>query len=76
MLIVSQDRRRTSENMEISVVEIYGDETDEKIVGYSLENDYMELGKYATEGRCKEILEEIIQFYGEVDKGIFYMPQI
>ncbi len=63
MIIVSQDKLRISENMEIGVYPEYKDKNDEEIIGYKIENDYTYLGTYKTEERAKEVLEEIIERY-------------
>ena len=61
MIIVSQDKLRTSENMELGIYPEYNDK--ENIIGYRIENDYTELGTYKTEERAKEVLQEIIERY-------------
>ena len=58
MIIVSQDRKFISENLEIGVIPIYENGKD-VIVGYKVENDYLELGIYKSEERAKEVLQEI-----------------
>lgn len=87
MIIVSQDRKRISKNLEIGVYE--GDNGK-----FVIENDLMLLGEYETEERAKEVLNEIIVFYSGVDIyssgmssesrkisiearkiGVFYMPE-
>lgn len=87
MIIVSQDRKRISKNLEIGVYE--GDNGK-----FVIENDFMLLGKYETEERAKEVLQSFIEFYSGVDiyssgmssesrkisiearkNGVFYMPE-
>ena len=87
MIIVSQDRKRISKNLEIGVYE--GDNGK-----FVVENDLMLLGEYETEERAKEVLSEIIDFYSRADIyssgmssesrkisiearkiGVFYMPE-
>lgn len=64
MIIVSQDRKRISQNLEVGVYPEYNDEfPKQKVVCYKIENDYMTLGEYKTEERAKEILGEIIATY-------------
>ncbi len=59
MIILSQDKKRISENLEISVCPVYADETDENIVRWSIENDYIEMGVYETEERAMQVLNDI-----------------
>lgn len=88
MIIVSQDRRRITENLEICVYK--GDNGK-----FVIENEFMLLGEYETEERAKEVLEKIIYFYSGIDIysdndmplenkkvsiearkiGVFYMPE-
>lgn len=66
MLIISQDRKRMSENLEISIMPVYEDDLDnisEEIVGWKIINNYAELGVYETEERAKEVIKDIINFY-------------
>lgn len=66
MIIVSQDKKRISENLEIGVYPEYNVEFPEtKILCYKIENDYMILGEYKTEERAKEVLQEIKRAYSD-----------
>lgn len=64
MVIVSQDKKRTTESMELFIDMIIGD--NEPVV-YGIyadkSNSYLNLGIYKTEERAKEILQEIVGLY-------------
>lgn len=64
MIIVSQDKKRTTESMELFIDMIIGD--NEPVV-YGIyadkSNSYLILGIYKTEERAKEILQEIVGLY-------------
>lgn len=64
MIIVSQDKKRTTESMELFIDMIIGD--NEPVV-YGIyadkSNSYLNLGIYKTEERAKEILQEIVGLY-------------
>ena len=63
MIIVSQDKLKISENMEIGVYPEYSIKNPDKIDCYKIENDSIILGEYKTEERAKEVLQEIINKY-------------
>ena len=63
MIIVSQDKLRTSENMELMMYPVYEDIDNLKIECYKIQNDLTWLGYYKTEERAKEVLQEIIERY-------------
>lgn len=84
MLIVSQDRESTSENLNLYIIEEDGN--------FIIESAYCCLGKYKTKERAKEILVELANWYSMADKtdvtfeegllnilsrriGVFYMPE-
>ncbi len=56
MIIVSQDKKRTVENLNLGI------RKEEKYVIYNTEIGE-DLGEYATEERTKEVLEEITATY-------------
>jgi hypothetical protein len=91
MIIVSQDKKRTTESMELFIDMIIGD--NEPVV-YGIyadkSNSYLNLGIYKTEERAKEILIEIAREFRRVlrteNRGtgqqrfydvpkVYYMPE-
>ena len=91
MIIVSQDKKRTTESMELFIDMIIGD--NEPVV-YGIyadkSNSYLNLGIYKTEARAKEILIEIAREFRRVlrteNRGtgqqrfydvpkVYYMPE-
>ena len=60
MIIVSQDRKRIVENLNLGIR--YKGEYNQNYVIYNTEIEE-DLGEYATEERAKEILQEIIEQY-------------
>lgn len=78
MIIVSQDKMEITESSELKIDYItrVGEEfpkCDIEIIGYYIMNkkDNTVLGKYSTEERAKEVLEEIIRMY-KVSKGMSF----
>lgn len=79
MLIVSQDKKRVVQNLNLEI-KLKG-EYDKNYVIYNTELG-VELGEYETEGRAKEILREIIDTYkfnkteaiGQVE-AVYEMPK-
>ena len=70
MLILSQDKTETTENLELKIDEILKEngqfpDINTQIVGYCIVNKKYNtvLGEYATEERAKEVLQEIIEEY-------------
>lgn len=62
MLIVSQDKRLSTKSLELSIEDIENKD-DKKIMVEGNCGKLYFLGKYATEERAKEILQEIITRY-------------
>lgn len=60
MIIVSQDRKKISENLEIEIRLL-------KSRTYEIRNVYMKLGEYKTEERAKEVLQEIVEVFKNED---------
>ena len=76
MLIVDQDGERISENLEICIAPVYADCPDDILDCWCIENDYVELGRYKTKERAKEVLKQIVRHYWvEDEKRPFYMPK-
>ena len=77
MLILSQDRQRVVKFKDITdlyVSYIHGDNT----IYCDTNNDSeLKLGEYKTKERCKEILEEILDFYQDISvpNSVYYMPE-
>ena len=72
MLILSQDKTETTENLELKIDEILKEngqfpDINTQIVGYCIVNKKYNtvLGVYDTEERAKEVLQEIIKAYKE-----------
>lgn len=61
MIIVSQDKKKITDNMNLYIDNVYPYSLDEP--RYSIENDNCRLGQYLTEERAKEVLQEIIDTY-------------
>ena len=61
MIIVSQDKKKITDNMNLYIDKVYPYSLDEP--RYSIENDNCRLGQYLTEERAKEVLQEIIKSY-------------
>lgn len=62
MLIVSQDKRLSTKSLELSIEDIENQTAKKIMVEGSCGKLYF-LGKYATEERAKEVLQEIITRY-------------
>lgn len=58
MIIVSQNRKEITNNMNIDITENYDENFTQR---WKIENDYYNLGYYKTEERAKEVLEEIVE---------------
>ncbi len=69
MIIVSQDKRKTTENLDL---EIFGytvkcDGSSRTIAGFQiLDGKSKVLGEYKTEERAKEVLQEIANTYTKI----------
>lgn len=65
MIILSQDRKQLTNNLNIKIVESASEDGEASIVsGYSLINELkMNLGFYKEEQRAKQVLEEITERY-------------
>lgn len=88
MIILSQDKKRITESMEIGIYPEYKNNKFE-IDYYIIKNNSTELGIYKTEERAKEVLNEIIDYMtnksnivmtqNEINlnsKGeVYYMPE-
>ena len=61
MIILSQDKTRITENMEIGIYPEYKSNKFE-IDYYIIKNNCTELGIYKKEERAKEVLQEILKF--------------
>lgn len=63
MIIVSQDKKRTIESMELFIDMIIGD-NEPAVYGIYADksNSYLNLGIYKTEQRAKEIFQEIYTY--------------
>ena len=79
MLILSQDKTETTENLELKIDEILKEngqfpDINTQIVGYCIVNKKYNtvLGVYDTEERAKEVLQEIIKAY--IDCNEQYVP--
>ena len=64
MIIVSQDKRLLTKSLELSIEDIENKDAKKIMVESNCGKLYF-LGKYATEERAKEVLQEIIDMYGE-----------
>lgn len=81
MVIVSQDKKRTTESMELFIDMIIGD--NEPIV-YGIyadkSNSYLNLGIYKTEKRAQEVLQEIVSKYRQYNldnnKAVTILPKV
>lgn len=65
MIIVSQDKMKTTENMELWIEELWENTEFEKKLFY-IKNPIGTLGTYETKGRAKEVLQAIIKEYKRV----------
>lgn len=73
MLIISQDRTKITQNMEIFIEKLYEDLKSDKQFFY-IKNRTGTLGRYETEERAKEILKEIHISYANIE--ILKIPNI
>ncbi len=83
MIIVSQDRKRTIENLNLGIRD--SGEYNHNYVIYNTEIGE-DLGEYKTEERAKEVLQEIISEYkkyatisnvaGNDIRGIYNIPKV
>ena len=62
MIIVSQDKRLSTKSLELSIEDIENKDAKRIMVEGNCGNLYF-LGKYETEERAKEVLQEIITRY-------------
>ena len=69
MIIVSQDRKRIVENLNLGIRN--KGEYNQNYVIYNTEIGE-DLGEYATEERAKEVLQEIIERYNVLKKNTTY----
>lgn len=89
MLIVSQDKMKTTENMNLWIEELWENTEFERKLFY-IKNPIGTLGKYETKERAKEVLQAIIKEYKKVlttfNRGtgqqrfydlpkVYYMPE-
>ena len=65
MLILSQDKKSIYNFNNIISIQIEEGYNGFKLIVYGAITDYTSLGKYKTEERAKEVLEEIICKYAE-----------
>lgn len=77
MIIVSQDKKRTVENLNLGIRE--AGEYNQNYVIYNTEIGE-DLGEYSTEERAKEVLQEITKTYFdencEFENGIYHLQKI
>lgn len=66
MLIVSQDKMKTTENMELWIEELWENTQFERKLFY-IKNQTGTLGAYETKKRAKEVLQEMINTYKNTD---------
>ena len=69
MIIVSQDRKRIVENLNLGIRN--KGEYNQNYVIYNTEIGE-DLGEYATEERAKEVLQEILERYNVLKKNTIY----
>ena len=69
MIIVSQDRKRIVENLNLGIIN--KGEYNQNYVIYNTEIGE-DLGEYATEERAKEVLQEILERYNVLKKNTTY----
>lgn len=69
MIIVSQDKKRIIENLNLGISE--PSEYNKNYVIYNTELGE-DLGEYSTEKRAKEVLQEIIERYDVLKKNTTY----
>ncbi len=89
MLIVSQDKMKTTEKMELWIEELWENTEFERKLFY-IKNPIGTLGTYTTKERAKEVLKEIIKEFKRVlrteNRGtgqqrfydlpkVYYMPE-
>ncbi len=75
MLIVSQNKMKTTEKMEIWIEELW-ENTEFNKKSFYIKNPIGTLGRYHTEERAKEVLQEIVKKYSsylELKGGIAIM---
>ena len=70
MIIVSQDKKKITDNMNLYIDRVYPYSLDEP--RYSIENDNCRLGQYLTEERAKEVLQEILKYYDSLKTNTIY----
>lgn len=70
MIIVSQDKKKITDNMNLYIDKVYPYSLDEP--RYSIENDNCRLGQYLTEERAKEVLQEILKYYDSLKTNTIY----
>ena len=70
MIIVSQDKKKITDNMNLYIDKVYPYSLDEP--RYSIENDNCRLGQYLTEERAKEVLKEILKYYDSLKTNTIY----
>lgn len=69
MIIVSQDRKRIVENLNLGIIN--KGEYNQNYVIYNTEIGE-DLGEYATEERAKEVLQKILERYNVLKKNTTY----
>lgn len=70
MIIVSQDKKKITDNMNLYIDKVYPYSLDEP--RYSIGNDNCRLGQYLTEERAKEVLQEILKYYDSLKTNTIY----
>ena len=71
MIIISQEKHLLNYNNVIEICKTFGNEKDVSIIATTI-NDDIVLGKYDTEERADEVLEEIIE---NIQCKIYRMPK-
>lgn len=85
MIIVSQNKRLSTKSLELSIENLENQNAKRIMVEGSCGKLYF-LGKYATEERAKEVLQEMIQRYANwenmkagqpsgICQPVYYMPE-
>lgn len=63
MIIVNQEKRILNYDNVVDIDKTFGNEKDISIIATTTNDDAIVLGKYDTEERADEVLEEIIEQY-------------
>lgn len=76
MIIVSQDRDKIVNFDNVEAVYIQDDEKENFIKCIATDGLDVDLGKYNTEERAKEVLQEIVRYYAVANIGqVYEMPE-